>query len=238
MKQILIPTILKPDTVNAVKAALKYSGSECAITLLIVHEAGNDFTSAAALRRNAQITKSQQSVLAICRQLISTIPNCSIKVHNQLGISASLVKHILDYFETDLVIITADYKSEKKRLHKQCLQLLLNCKCPILHLGPYCQEQNFNKAFYIEYNRCTIKTDVVTRIIKDISPVETVITKKIFTNGMKGYIPPQLAEAILENNTDLLVETRKQERINLNKSGTSSADKFGLSVLSILEDAL
>lgn len=239
MRSVLIPTQLRIPTVNAVKAAIKYGSSGCTITLLLLQDSTNAFNVTLAQHTiNYTITKGQRDILATCRQLVEDTENCTIKVHTQYDISGPLVKNIMNSFNTQLVILPAGFPPEKNRPYIKCLQLLLNSKYPILHLSPYCDEQDFNKAFYIEYNKSPIEKEVIINVIKNILPVKTVISERIYNDSKPDDIQLQLAEAILNNNTDLIIETRKPARVNLNRNIQSPADRLGITVLSIAEGAI
>lgn len=239
MRNVLIPTQLKSPTINAIKAAIKYGSSGCTITLLILQDGTNSFMVREAQRNITYIiTKSQRDILATCRQLVDDTENCTLKVHIQYGISGPLVKNIMNSFNTQLIILPAGFPPEKNRPHIKCLQLLLNSKYPILHLSRHCNNQDFNKAFYIEYNKSPIEKEVIINVIKNILPVKTILSEKIYNDSKCNNIPLQLAEAILNNNTDLIIETRKPARVNLNRNIQSPADRLGITVLSIAESTI
>src|SRR6218665_3849799 len=134
MKNFLIPTTLKDDTISAVKSAVNQSkDTESEIILVLVSEAPDTFSSSSFLREmKSGLTKSQEEVLETCRYIIDHTPNCKIKVHNQYGISSPVFRGIIETFEVKLVILTNSYKQEKKRIHQYFIKLAGNQRCPIL----------------------------------------------------------------------------------------------------------
>lgn len=120
MKNFLIPTTLKDDTIWAVKSAVSQAkSSHCEIILMMVSDAPDTFSSSNFLREmRTGLTASQEEVLETCRYIIDHTPNCKIKVHNQYGLSSPIFRRIIDVFSVKLVILTHSYKQETKRIHQ------------------------------------------------------------------------------------------------------------------------
>jgi hypothetical protein len=153
MKNILIPTTLQQDTFTAVKAAIKQAaGTNCIITLMTVHDVPDIESAAYFLRKSKNtLSKEQEQVLDNCTAATSKAPNCQLEVHNRYGLSAPLLKNLLEHLGTNLIIIPPSYKQQRENIHQYCLGLLANSKIAILHLTEYCEEQEYNKALYLEH---------------------------------------------------------------------------------------
>jgi hypothetical protein len=238
MKNFLIPTTLKDDTISAVKSAVNQAKeTSCEIILMMVSETPDTYSSSHFLREmRVGLTTSQEEVLETCRYIVGHTPNCKIKIHNQYGLSSPIFKHIIDAFSVKLVILTQSYKQETKRIHQYAVQLVGNQKCPILHLGTEQFKEDFNKALYIENARGTIHVKDVQQFLSNNFSFEIVSqTAKIEDNYED--LAPYLNEAISKYDIDLLVETRKGEKIKFKKNKKqNSSDKLGLPVLSLYEE--
>jgi hypothetical protein len=238
MKNFLIPTTLKDDTICAVKSAVKQSKSSgCEIILMMVSDAPDTFSSSSYLREmRTGLTANQEIVLETCRYIIDHTPNCKIKIHNQYGLSSPIFKHIIDVFSVKLVILTHSYKQETKRIHQYLVQLAGNQKCPILHLGSEQFKEDFNKALYIENAHANMHVKDVQQFLNDNFSFEIVSQTSNFDDNYEKFAP-YLSEAISKYDIDLLVETRKGEKIKFKKTKKENVnDKLGLPVLSLYEE--
>ncbi|GAA3768606.1 hypothetical protein [Flavobacterium ginsengiterrae] len=238
MKNFLIPTTLKDDTISAVKSAIsqaKESGSE--IVLMMVSETPDAFSSSNFLREmRTGLTKSQEEVLETCRYMIDHTKNCKIKIHNQYGLSSPIFKGIIDHFAVKLVILTHSYKQETKRIHQYLVQLAGNQKCPILHLGNEHFKQDFSKALYIENSSANVHVKDVQQYLNENFSYEIVSQASKIDDNYEDAAP-FLTEAISKYEIDLLVETRKGEKIKFKKVKKQSInEKLGLPVLSLYEE--
>ena len=239
MKNFLIPTTLEQDTITAVKSAVNQAkNTNCEIILMMVSETPDAFSSAQFLREmRTALTPSQEEVLDTCRYIISHTPNCKIKVHNQYGISAPIFKGIIDAFDVKLVVLTNSYKQESKRIHQYMVKLAGNLKCPILHLGSEVVKDDFNKALYIENTKANMHVKDVQQFLSQNFSYEIVSQTANFDDNYEKFAP-YLSEAISEYDIDLLVETRKSEKIKFKKAKKESVnDRMGLPVLSLYETA-
>jgi len=239
MKNFLIPTTLEQDTITAVKSAVNQAkNTNCEIILMMVSETPDAFSSAQFLREmRTALTPSQEEVLDTCRYIISHTPNCKIKVHNQYGISAPIFKGIIDAFDVKLVVLTNSYKQESKRIHQSMVKLAGNLKCPILHLGSEVVKDDFNKALYIENTKANMHVKDVQQFLSQNFSYEIVSQTANFDDNYEKFAP-YLSEAISKYDIDLLVETRKSEKIKFKKAKKESVnDRMGLPVLSLYETA-
>jgi hypothetical protein len=237
MKNFLIPTTLEEDTITAVKSAVNQAkNTNCEIILMMLSDAPDSFSSAQFLREmRTELTPSQELVLDTCRYIIEHTPNCKIKVHNQYGLSVPILKGIIDAFDVKLVVLTNSYKQETKRIHQYLVKLTGNLKCPILHLSSEFTKDDFNKALYIENGKANMHVKDVQQFLSQNFSYEIVSQTANFDDNYEQFAP-YLSEAISKYDIDLLVETRKGEKINFKKSKKeNTTDKLGLPVLSLYE---
>ncbi|MBF4505472.1 hypothetical protein IRZ83_02260 [Flavobacterium sp. JLP] len=238
MKSFLIPTTLKDDTISAVKSAVNQAkDSDCEIILMISAETPDSYSSSYFLREmKTGLTASQEEILETCRYIVDRIPNCKLKVHNQYGLSSPIFKRIIEHFSVKLVILTNSYKQETKRIHQYLIQLAGNQKCPILHLGSEESKDGFNKALYIENANANMHVKVVQQFVTENFSFEIVSQTSNFDDNYENFAP-YLSEAISKYDIDLLVETRKGEKIKFNKTKKENTnERLGLPVLSLYEE--
>jgi hypothetical protein len=238
MKNFLIPTTLKEDTISAVKSAINQAKeTPFEIILMLVSDTPDTFSSSHFLREmRTGLTTSQEEVLETCRYIIEYTPNCKIKVHNQYGLSSPIFKHIIDAFDVKLVIMSQSYKQETKRIHQYLLQLAANHKCPILHLGTEVNKDDFNKALYIENGSANMHVKDVQQFLSKNFSYEIVSQTANFDDNFDEFAPC-LSEAISKYDIDLLVETRKGEKIKFKKTKKLNVnEQLGLPVLSLYEE--
>lgn len=238
MKNFLIPTTLKDDTIAAVKSAITQSkNTDCEIILMMVSETPDAFSSSNFLREmRTGLTRSQEEVLETCRYMIDHTKNCKIKIHNQYGLSSPILRRVIEHFSVKLVILTYSYKQETKRIHQYLVQLSGNQKCPILHLGNEQLKKDFSKALYIENSNANMHVKDVQQFLNDNFSYE-IVSKTAKTDENYDEIAPYLSEAISKYEIDLLVETRKGEKIKFKKNKKESInEKLGLPVLSLYEE--
>lgn len=237
MKNFLIPTVLKEDTICAVQSAINQAkNTDCEIVLMMLSEIPDTFSSSQFLRQmKSGLTSKQEEILQACRYIIESHPNCNLKVHNQFGISSPIFKRIIENFDIKLVILTHSYKQETKRIHQYLVRLAGNQKCPILHLGLEHIKNDFNKALYIENTKANMHVKDVQDFLSQNFSFEIVSQTKNFQNVEE--FTPYLKEAISKYDIDLLVETRKGEKIKFKKSKQDNSNiSLGLPVLSLYEE--
>lgn len=238
MKNFLIPTTLEEDTISAVKSAVNQAkNTNCEIILMMVSDTPDTFSSSQFLREmRVSLTASQELVLETCRYVIEHTANCKIKIHNQFGLSAPIFKGIIEAFDVKLIILTQSYKQETKRIHHYAMQLAGNQKCPILHLGNEHFKEDFNKALYIENGNANMHVKDVQQYLSANFSFEIVSQTSKFDDNYEEFAP-YLSEAISKYDIDLLVETRKGEKIKFKKTKKENgSDRLGLPVLSLYEE--
>ena len=239
MKNFLIPTTLKDDTISAVKSAIcQAKEADCEIVLMMVSDVPDAFSSSNFLREmRAGLTKSQEEVLETCRYMIDHTKNCKIKIHNQYGLSSPIFRGIIEHFAVKLVVLTHSYKQETKRIHQYLVQLSANQKCPILHLGNDFKE-DFTKALYIENSAANVHVKDVQQFLNENFSYEIVSQTSRVDDNYEAAAP-YLTEAISKYEIDLLVETRKGEKIKFKKVKKQNInEKLGLPVLSLYEETV
>jgi len=237
MKNILIPTTLHHDTINAVKTAIKQSkGKNCNVVLLQVCDIPDTDSSAFFLRSiKNELGVSQKNTLEACRNLIAVSQNCTFKIQHQYGISAPLMRNLLDHLHVGLIILTPSYKNSAKKIHNLFLQILSNCKCPILHLNSNFEEQVLNKAMYLEQTKSKFQAEDLQQLLQGQFDLRIVSQATIFEGQSLEEINPELTEAITKNDINLLIQTRKPEKIKWNKKSNVN-ETLGLPVLSLNEE--
>lgn len=239
MKNLLIPTTLEADTINAVKTAIRQSKDEhCTIMLMLVAEVPDTDSAAFFLRAvKSEMTVSQKKVLNDIRVMVNEAGNCTLNIHNQYGVSSPLIKNLIEFHNISLTILTPSFKASAKKVQLQCLQLLSNCKSPILHLTDNCDEQDLSKALYLEKNKSRFQAEDLQQLIQNEFDCKIVSQAKMLESQVPEDMTAMLAEAISKNQISLLIETRKPEKISFKKKNRNAInDVFGLPVLSVYEE--
>ena len=238
MKNLLIPSTLELDTINAVKVAIQQSkGKSCTLFLALVSEIPDTYSTATFLRNmKSELTASQKSVLEYCRELVTISQNCSLKIHYQYGISTPLVKNLIEHLSIDLTILTPSYRNAEKKIHNQFVQILSNCKNPILHLSSNFEEQDLTKAMYLEQTKSRLQIEDLQELIPAHFDFRIVSQAKIFNDQNPEDLELLLNEAITKNKINLLIETRKPKKIKLKNKNLHATEDFGLPILSLYEE--
>lgn len=241
MKNLLIPTTLEIDTITAVKTAIRqFKEENCTIMLLLVAEVPDTESASFFLRTiKSEMTLSQKNILNEVRKIINETENCTLKIHNQYGVSSPLIKNLIEFHAIGLTIITPSYRASAKRIQQQCLQLLCNCKSPILHLTENCEEQDFSKALYIEKTKSRFQAEDLQQLIQNDFDCTIVSQAKMLESQVPEDMTAVLSEAIVKNQIDLLIETRTPEKISFKKKNTTALNEIlGLPVLSLYEEVI
>ena len=238
MKNILVPTTLESDTLNAVKLAIQQTkGKKCTIILLLINEIPDTDASTAFLRNMKSVHSfSQKKVLENCWKLVEAETDCILKIHHQYGISAPMMKNLMKFLSVDFTILIPSYKNADKKIHKQFTQILSNCKCPILHSCSTFEQQDFTAAMYLEQAKSKLHVEDLHELIPEDFNLKIVSQAKLFQDQNPEDLQSLLHEAILKNKINLLIETRKPKKIILKKMPKTSAENFGLPVLSLYEE--
>ena len=240
MKNILIPSTLEPDTINAVKIAIQQSkGKKCTLFLVLAEEIPDTHSSATFLRSmKSEMTVSQKKVLEYCRELITISQNCTLKIHYQYGISAPLMRNLIQHLEIELAILTPSYRKTERKIHNQFVQILNNCKCPILNLSSNCEEYDLTKAMYLKQSKSKLQPEDLQELIPDHFDFKIVSLATDFNDQNPEDLKSSLNEAIVKNKIDLLIETRKPKKIKLKNKNTNTNENFDLPILSLYERVL
>lgn len=234
MKSILIPTTFEQDLTDAVATAIEQaSGTHCTITLLSVKEAEDTFSAGYTLYKMQQgMTHAQIEVSEKCKALAAAAQNCHLQTRYQHGLSGPLLKNLLEYLGTDLVIITRSYRKEKQKMHSYCLGLLLKCRKPILQLGKE-TKHTLSNALYIEHDSTTVDTQELHHLLNGTFNLKIVSSAKLNDGQSIASMEGNLMNAIQENKIDVVIETRKPVKAKV--SGVMASESLGLPVLSIHE---
>lgn len=238
MKNVLIPSTLEPDTINAVKIAIQQSkGKKCTLFLVLVEEIPDSYSSATFLRSmKSEMTASQKKVLEYCRELTTISQNCNLKIHYQYGISAPLMRNLIQHLEIELTILSPSYRKAERKIHNQFVQILSNCKCPILHLSSNCEEYILTKAMYLEKTKSKLQIEDLHELIPERFDFEIINKTSFINNQNPEDLESFINEAIIKNNINLLIETRKPKKIKLKNKNTSTNENLGLPILSLYEE--
>ena len=233
MKNILIPSTLQSDTINAVKTAIQSSnGEQCQLILMLLADIPDTFSSASLLRNiNTGLNTSQENVLEMCRKIILESKNCSLKIHHQYGISSPVFKNLMEHFTIGLTIITPSFKASKKKINSFCVQIISNSKCPILHTNANFEEEIFSQALYLKNSDSSLPTEDLQAY------VNTLFSLKIVSETKTNESEPFLTDTIAKNNINILIETRKPKKLKLLKKEKAALNELlGLPVLSLYEE--
>ncbi|WP_240732523.1 hypothetical protein [Flavobacterium alkalisoli] len=233
MKNIIIPTTIEDDTLTAVKTAVKYAtGKNCSIVLMLLQKIPDTYSASQFLRETSPMyTAAQSEIIQKCRETVANTHNCRLVIHNQYGISGPLLKNLMEYLATDLVILTPSYKAEKNSLHSYCIQLLLNSKYPLLHLSNNPEENDFNKALYLEHSKIELGINDVQKIVSEQFSFKIVSQARI--EESLEEMAAQITETISKNNIDILIEARKSAKRSLSRKAQPVNHNLGLPVLSV-----
>ncbi len=241
MKNILIPTTLKEDTLHAVQTvSQKINGTDAKVVLLMLSEMPDGIVDLLFTPTSRHETSPQeQKVLSNCRAFVETRPNISLKVHHQYGVSGPLMRNILHHYEIDLVVLAPSYKQETNYLHRQAVKVLNNSKCPILHLPVKIHTTAFDQAIYVDHAMSRISMEEIQQMLKREFDVRVVGQAKLEQNQTLEELSPVLTETILKNNINLLIETRNPGK-KIRKSEPAEqellAEKLGVPLLSLCDN--
>ena len=238
MKNILIPTTFLPDTANALKNAISHAnGADCNVILFQLIDAEQNYSASATLRcMQNELSPSQKENLELCRYIVETEKNCHLKIHTQYSLSAPLLKNVMESLSIDLVILSDSFKNSQTSINKYCTKLLSNCKYPILHVGKAKENIEFSKALYLENQQSQMQVEDLQQLVNMNFNFRIVSSAKVLDGQDSNELIPLLTETISKNNIDLLVETRKPEKIKFSKKQkTSYKENFDLPVLSLYE---
>ncbi|WP_281323267.1 hypothetical protein [Flavobacterium aestivum] len=240
MKNFLIPTLLTPDTIAAVKTAINHSKNENAkIILFLVTDEINSFSAAQYLReQDSLITHKELDVLDNCRDLIEKFPNCKLEFKRQSGITSPLLKNFLQFHSVDLVLLTNSVITSKKTVHTNLVQILENQKTPILRLISDHTTQ-LNKAIYLENAYSRLNIDDIQHYMQDQFPLQKISQVLKKEQETSEYINSLLKEVLSKNDIDFVIETRSSERSKIKSKKQNQLNQhFDIPVLSLHEETV
>lgn len=237
MKNILIPTTLEQDAVGAVETAIRHAkGNKAEIVLLTVYETNVVYSASEFLRTTCRpFTEAQDDVLESCSAMVQKTPNCSLKIRRQNGLTGPLLKNLLEYLGTGLIIIPYSYKTGASKLQNDCISLLSKCRVPILHMGPEAGEPAFTNALYLGKKQVQMDIRELQQLVSGQFDFR-IVSQAHFEEQNPDDMTPFITDAIQKNNIDLLIETRRPQKSG--KKHTAVNDRLGLPVLSIHEEAI
>ena len=239
MKNILIPTTLQKDSIQALKAALAQAEATQSqtITLLLLKEMPETSSAAFWLRKmQNELTPLQEEVLEQCRDMASFHSNSRLNIHQQFSISGPLLRNFIEAREIGLIILPDSFRKSQFEINRYCLKLLKNSNIPILQLASELEEYRFSKALYIENSQSNVQANDLPKMIGGRFSFRIISQAKVFDEQNHEEMTPLLYDAIYKNGIDLLIETRKAQKIGLSKKNTPSLNEnFGLPVLSVCE---
>jgi len=240
MKNVLIPTNLQQDTLQALKVSIsEANGQDCNITLLFLREVSDTASAAFWLRKmNTEFTAAQEDILEKCHEIVSFHDNCTLKFQQQYSVSKPLLKNFIDCKSINWIIVPESFRKSEVEMERYCLKLLSNCEQPILQLSTDFEEHQFSKALYIENGQSALQAKDLAALIGSEFSFSIVSQTKIIDDQNHEEMTPILYDAIYKNGIDLLIETRKPAKIRLTKKNKPSFhENLGLPVLSVYEPA-
>lgn len=242
MKNVLIPTTLKEDTLKAVRTAVRNAnGNIKKIVLLIVSEMPDGISDLLyATQSGYETSAEQQRVLNQCRQYVRNFDTISLVVHHQYGLTGPLLRNIMNHHAIGFIMLTPSYKVEKELLHKTAVKLLNTSKCPILHLTNTPTEHILEQAIYVENAPSQVSMTEIQHFLKDEFDIRVVSQATLQEGQNPEELKPVLEKTIELNNINLVVETRKPEKSRLiarkRSVRESLAEKLGIPVLSVFDN--
>ncbi|MGQ2983399.1 hypothetical protein [Flavobacterium sp.] len=236
MKSILIPSVLENDTLHAIDTAIKHAkGKSSNIVLLTLTDTPDACSAAEYLRKTRRpLTAAQSELLEECGRRVAASANCTLEIRHQYGLTSALLRNLLEYLGTEMIILSPSYKAEKRKIHTYFCKLVAGCKKPILHLGNGSEQPEFNKALYIERNNAQIDIRELQQLVNKQFDFRIVTRASVAEEHNPGGFAPFVNEAIEKNGIDLLIETRKPKAVTRRIEVT---DTYGLPLLSIHEEA-
>jgi len=242
MKNILIPTTLKHDTLKAVRAVVKNVREDnMKIVLLMLSEMPDGITDLLfSSKSGIETSVQEQKVLDECRKYVAEFNQVSLQVHHQYGISGPLLRNIMNHHTIGLTVLTPSYKNETGSIHRQAVKSLLNSKCPILHIPEKATELALDQAIYLDNSPSHISMETIQQMLNKEFAIRVVSQAKLMNGQRTEELTPALMQTIEKNNINLLVETRKPEKkgwsVGKVAKQVSLAEKLGVPVLSLFDN--
>jgi hypothetical protein len=200
-------------------------------------DAPDTFSATDYLRRtSSQATPVQQDVLKQCRLAVNHNTYCNLEVYHQHGLTGPLLRNLLEFKKIDFIVVPESYNTANEKIHKYCCKLLLNSKCPILMPGCVSDRQQMANALYLEQDNTSLPLHEVQKMINGNYPYRIVSRAMISEMQNPEDLRPILAETIFKNDIDVLVQTRKHEKLKFTTKARATVNEvMGLPVLSLYE---
>ena len=239
MKNIIIPTVLEEDTINAVRTAIAPKrNNACGIVLLLLKDIPDDFSATSTLKSLSYTwTAAQEDVLNTCRRIVSDNCNVKLEIHHQFEITKPLLRNLMDYFDGELVILTPSFKNSKTKVNCRLVKLLLSSKYTLLHLNSV-EVQSMTSALYIEPKTTSFSVQELQQLISNKFCFRIISRTKLSDELTLQDANPIIAEAIVSKQIDMLIETRTQQQSKVKEAATLQHMTFSVPVLSIYEEDL
>lgn len=238
MKNILIPTTLVPDTLGAVKTAIKHAGEKgCTLVLMMFCNAPDAFSETDYSGRTVlHSTPVQHDVLNQCRLAVKQSTSCNLNIHHQHGLTGPLLRNLLEFKKIDFVVMPESYKMAPEKIHKYCYKLLFNSKYPILMPGCISNGHHMANALYLEQYNTSLPLHEVRKMIDGKFPYRIVSRAMVSEMQNPEDLRAILAETILKNDINVLVQTRKYKKLKFTaKADATVNEMMGLPLLSLYE---
>ena len=240
MKNFLIPTRLTSDTIAAVETAIHHSKNENSkIILFFVTDEIDSFSASQFLReRSNQITHKELDILDNCRDLIEKFSHCKLEFKRQSGITAPLLKTIMQYYSVDLILLTKAILTSKKSVHTHLVNIIQNQKTPILRLVND-SKIKLNKAIYLENAFSRLNIDDIQQYMQNQFPLQKISQVLKKEQESLEHINSLLTEVLSKNDIDFVIETRTSERSKIkNKKQNGLNQHLEIPILSLHEETV
>jgi hypothetical protein len=216
MKNILVPTAFEPDTLKALIMSSNFrKEDEVHVTLLSVGAVPDSITELLfpSAWKKADPAK-RDVVLENWAEYCKSTDSCDTKIteHHQQGMSRPVLKHLLERFQIDMVIVPYSFQRSGEYLHRMLLTLFDASETPLMLL-PDCDDDHLDihRALYID------KGDVLPHSLMQGLPFHVIHRSMVGSDPLK---------TILQNFKINLIVLNKSDR-------KESLTGFGLPVLTI-----
>lgn len=153
MKNILITTTFKEDTLQSIKLATEVMGNNAStITLLSCSEISDSITELLFLSSTDHADLQKRSDLLSKFQEYKNAQSlkATVQEHHQYGMSRPILEQILTRYQVDLVIVPLSFQQSKIHIHELLLKLLYKTSCPLMFLPERKQSREaIKRALYL-----------------------------------------------------------------------------------------
>ena len=221
MKNILVPTNYKIDTIQALKTSVDFKQSnEVHITLLSTNAIPNSISELLFPSQWEQVDPSLRSELLKAWALYASVTPLSraqISEHHQHNMSRPILSGLLDQFSTDMIIVPFSFQKSKKYIERMLLCFLSESKLPLMLLPNDTDQVAIHRALYLDENE-----NPPTAVIQDF-PFHVIHQSMVKSGGLQS-----IKAIILKFKINLIVLAKGTER----RLGQPLTD-LGLPVLTI-----